>query len=159
MKRVLVFTLSILFLFAGAVLAQTRRPGPPGLRGPAGPGLPRGGANPMADYLALTAEQKAAWETIRTETHEVIEPLHEQGEALASQLESTNDAAGIGNLVLQLRAIGSQIEAAREAGDAKFVATLTTEQKMKFDAFQAAAQFLHHRGPGGPGGPPPPPLR
>ena len=156
MKRVLVFTLSILFLFAGVVLAQTRRPGPPGLRGPGGPGLPRGSANPMADYLALTAEQKAAWETIREETRDAIEPLHEQGETLASQLESTNDAAGIGNLVLQLRSIGSQIEAAREAGDAKFAATLTAEQKMKFDAFQAASQFLHRRGPGGP---PHPPLR
>ena len=156
MKRVLVFTLSILFVFASAVLAQTRRPGPGGMRGPAGPGLPRGSANPMADYLALTAEQKAAWETIREETRDTIDPLHEQGETLAGQLEATTDAAGIGNLVLQLRSVGSQIEAAREAGDAKFAATLTTEQKMKFDAFQAAAQFLHHRGPGGP---PPPHLR
>lgn len=157
MKRVAVFTLSILFIFAGTVLAQTRRPGPPGLRGPAGPGMPRGSANPLADYLALTAEQKAAWETIRAETRDAIEPLHEQGEALAGQLEATTDAAGIGNLVLQLRSVTSQIEAAREAGDAKFAATLTAEQKMKFEAFQAAAQFLHHRGPGGP--PPPPPHR
>lgn len=156
MKRVLVLTLSILFVFASALLAQNRR-APGALRGPAGPGapgMPRGSANPLADYLALTADQKAAWEAIRAETHETIEPLHEQGQALAAQLESTNDAVGIGNLVLQLRAVSSQIEAAREAGDAKFAATLSADQKVKFEAFEAASQFLHRRGPG-PGGPPP----
>ncbi|MFL6245619.1 MAG: Spy/CpxP family protein refolding chaperone [Thermoanaerobaculia bacterium] len=152
MKRVLVFTLSILFLFAGVVLAQSRR-APGAMRGPGAPGMPRGG-DPLAEYLDLSAEQKAAWEAIRAETHETIAPLHEQGETLAEQLESTNDAAGIGNIVLQLRALSSQIEAAREAGDAKFAATLSAEQKMKFEAFQAASQFLHRRGPGGP----PPPL-
>jgi len=157
MKRVLVLTLSILFVFASALLAQNRR-APGAMRGPGAPGMPRGGANPLADYLGLTADQKAAWEAIRAETHEVIAPLHEQGEALAAQLESTNDAAGIGNLVLQLRALSSQIDAAREAGDAKFAATLTADQKVKFEAFEAASQFLHRRGPG-PGGPPPPPHR
>ncbi len=152
MKRVMVFTLSILFVFAGALLAQNRR-APGTLRGPAAPGMPRGGADPLAEYLDLTADQKAAWEAIRAETHETIEPLHEQGQALAAQLESTNDVAGIGSLVLQLRAVSSQIEAAREAGDAKFAATLTADQKMKFEAFEAASQFLRRRGPGGP--PPP----
>jgi hypothetical protein len=154
MKRVLVFTLSLLFVFAGAALAQQHRRAPGAMRGAAGPGIPRTGGDPLADYLGLTADQKAAWEAIRAETHETIEPLHEQGQTLAGQLESTNDASGIGNLVLQLRAVSSQIEAAREAGDAKFAATLTADQKVKFEAFQAASQFLHRRGPGGP--PPPP---
>ena len=157
MKRVLVLTLSILFVFASASLAQNRR-APGAMRGPGAPGLPRGSADPLADYLALTADQKTAWESIRAETHETIAPLHEQGQALAEQLESTNDAAGIGNLVLQLRALSSQIDAAREAGDARFAATLTADQKVKFEAFQAASEFVHRRGPG-PGGPPPPPHR
>jgi len=159
MKRVLVLTLSILFVFAGAVLAQNRRaPGAMrGLGGPGGPGMPRGG-DPLADYLGLTADQKAAWEAIRAETHETVAPLHEQGQALAAQLESTNDAAGIGSLVLQLRALSSQIDAARKAGDAKFAAMLSADQKVKFEAFEAASEFLHRRGPG-PGGPPPPPHR
>lgn len=149
MKRLMVFTLSIVVVFASALLAQNRR-APGAMRGPGAPGLPRSGANPLAEYLGLTADQKAAWEAIRAETHEVIEPLHEQGQALAALLESTNDAAGIGNLVLQLRAVSAQIDAAREAGDAKFAATLTADQKVKFEAFQAASQFLHRRGPGGP---------
>jgi hypothetical protein len=153
MKRVLVFTLSLLFVFASVAFAQQRR-APGAMRGPGGPGIPRNGADPLAEYLALSADQKAAWEAIRAETHETIEPLHEQGQALAGQLEATTDAAGIGNLVLQLRAVSSQIDAAREAGDAKFAATLTSDQKVKFEAFQAASQFLHRRGPGGP--PPPP---
>ena len=37
-------------------------------------------------------------------------------------------------------------------------ATLSADQKVKFEAFEAASQFLHRRGPG-PGGPPPPPHR
>ena len=158
MKRVLVFSLSLLFVFAGALLAQTRRMGPPGMRGQAAPGMPRAGGDPLAEYLGLSAEQKASWEAIRAETHQTIGPLHEQGQALAGQLEATTDAAAIGNLVLQLRALSTQIDAAREAGDAKFAALLSAEQKVKFDAFQAASEFMHHRGPG-PGGPPPPPHR
>lgn len=151
MKRVAVFTLSLLFVFAGAALAQNRR-APGAMRGPGAPALPR--VNPLVEYLALTAEQKAAWEANREEMHEAIEPLHERGAALAAQLETTNDAAGIGSLVLQLRAVSTQIEAAREAGDAKFSALLTPDQKVKFEAFEAASQFIHRRGPGGP--PPPP---
>jgi len=153
MKRIVVFTLSILFLFAGALLAQTRRGAPSGMRGPAGPSFERGG-DPLADYLALTAEQKAAWQTIREETGQTIHPLHEQGRELADQLETTTDSAAIGTLVLQLRGLSSQIDAAREAADAKLAALLSADQQVKFEAFQAASEFLHQRGPGGP--PPPP---
>ena len=155
MKRVLLFTLSFLFVFASVALAQHRR-APGAMRGPGAPGLPRAGAEPLAEYLDLTDAQKAAWEAIREETHQTIEPLHEQGQALAAQLETTDDAPGIGNLVLQLRALSSQIDAAREAGAARFAAPRGAEQKMKFEAFQAASQFVHRRGPGGP---PPPPRR
>lgn len=153
MKRIVVCTLSILFLFAGALLAQTRRAAPGGMRGPAGPSFQRGSGDPLADYLALTAEQKAAWQTIREETGQTVHPLHEQGRALADQLETTTDSAAIGSLVLQLRGISSQIDAAREAADAKLAAVLTADQQVKFEAFQAASEFLHQRGPGGP--PPP----
>jgi Spy/CpxP family protein refolding chaperone len=154
MKRIVMFMLSMVLLIAGVVSAQNRRgPGGPGPH--AGmPGMPRGGSNPLADYLALTADQKAAWETIQSETREALHALHEQERTLAGQLETATDAASIGNLVLQLRGLHTQIQAAREASQTKFAALLTSDQQLKFAAFQAASEFLHQRGPGG--GPHPP---
>ena len=150
MKRLSVVTLSIVLIVASVALAQPRRPGPPPMA-TNGPG-PGNGA--MAEYLGLTADQKAAWETIQNETRDSMRALHEQERTLAQQLESATDAAAIGNLVLQLRGIATQMHATREAADAKFTSTLTAEQQVKFAAFQAASEFLQHRGPAGP--PPPP---
>lgn len=158
MKRVVrltsVFSLSLLLALAGSAVAQQRRgprpDGPP--PGFGGPG--HGNSDALAVYLGLTAEQKASWESIQSEAREAARALHEQERSLAEQLESATDAATIGNIVLQLRALQSQIEAGREAAQARFSATLTADQQAKFAAFEAATQFLHRRGPGGP--PPPP---
>ena len=152
MKRVMVFTLSLLFVLAGSAFAQQRRgPGPGGP--PPGPGFggpARGNSDALAIYLGLTAEQKASWETIQSETRQAVRALHEQERSLADQLEAATDAATIGGLVLQLRAIQTQLESAREAAQARFSAMLTADQQVKFAAFQAATEFLHRRGPGGP---------
>lgn len=50
------------------------------------------------------------------------------------------------------------VKAAHETLDAKLAATLTPEQKAKFDAFKAAREFLsqHPPQPGGAGAPRPP---
>jgi LTXXQ motif family protein len=157
MKRVVsltsVFSLSILLVLAGSLFAQQRRGpgGPPPNAGFGGPG--RGNSDALAVYLGLTAEQKASWETIQSEAREAARALHEQERSLAEQLESATDATTIGGIVLQLRALQAQIEAGRDAAQARFSAMLTTDQQAKFAAFQAATQFLHRRGPGGP--PPP----
>jgi hypothetical protein len=148
MKRLLVFTLSILFLIAGSTFAQQRRG--PGFGGPP-PGHDNN--NALSVYLGLTSAQTASWEAIQLETREAARSLHEQERSLADQLESATDATTIGNLVLQLRGLQTQIEAVRDAGQAKFSAMLTADQQVKFAAFQAATEFLHRRGPGGP--PPP----
>lgn len=152
MKRLMVFAFSILFVLAGSAFAQQRRgPGPGGP--PPGPGLGgpgRGNSDVLAIYLGLTAEQKASWETIQSETREAARALHEQERSLAEQLEAATDATTIGGLVLQLRAIQTQLESARDAAQARFSAMLTSDQQVKFAAFQAATEFLHQRGPGGP---------
>lgn len=150
MKRVTVFSLSLLLVLAGGLFAQQRRgPGgpPPGAE-LGGPG--RGNSNALALYLGLSAEQKAAWESIQSEARETARALHEQERSLAGQLEAATDATTIGGIVLQLRALQSQIEAGRDAAQARFSATLTSDQQAKFAAFQAATQFLQRRGPGGP---------
>ena len=150
MKRIIAIA-SVVLLTAAAGAQLRRGPGP--MAGPGGPGGPPGGPGNMsalADYLALTTVQKAAWETIQSNLRASGQALHEQERTLAEQLDAATDATTIGNLVLQLRAIATQLEAARTAADAKFAALLTADQKAKFAAFQAASEFLHRRGPGGP---------
>jgi hypothetical protein len=153
MKRISIATLAILILMTATAFAQGRPPGGPG----PGPGGPGPNNSPLADYLALTTEQKTAWESIQSEFRASAETLHSQertlGEQLRTALEGT-DATTIGTLMLQVRAIHEQIGAAKEAADAKFAALLTADQKVKFAAFQAAVEFLRHHGPdAGPGGP------
>ena len=77
MKRIVAFTLSILLLIAGVALAQNRR----GPGGPPPPMMQGAGATALADYLALTADQKAAWETIHEDTRAAMQALHEQQRA------------------------------------------------------------------------------
>lgn len=144
MKRIAVIAASLLLLASAAIAQQRRGPAP------GGPGGPGGNSAALAEYLGLTSDQKAAWESIQTELRTSGRALHEQERTLAEQLESATDAATIGTLVLQLRGIHTQLEAAHDAAQTKFAALLTAEQQTKFAAFEAASAFLRQRGPGGP---------
>ena len=154
MKRIIPLALGILFI-ATIVIAAPPQHGPGGAALPPPP--PGAGPGPdaqraLGDYLELTDSQKAAAEAIHSELRTSTESLREQMHALHEQLETAlegNDASSIGNLMLQIRGVRTQLEAARQAADAKFIALLTTEQKTKFEAFQAAVEFLRERGPGG----------
>lgn len=153
MKRFTIIAALLLVAATAAMAQHARRPAPEGAFRTMGGPPPADG---LAEYLSLTSEQAANWQAIREETRTQIDALREKERALAEQLGAAlegTDATAIGTLMLQIRGIGSQIEAIRAAGKAKFSATLTAEQKVKFDAFQAAADFLRQRGPGpGPGG-------
>jgi Spy/CpxP family protein refolding chaperone len=141
MKRIAVLLLSL--TCAVAATAQPRR-------GPGGPppmGIPPRADHALADYLALTAAQQSSWETIQSELHASMRALHDRERELADQLRDANDAATIGSLVLQIRALGTERDNAKSATDAKFAALLTPEQQTKFAAFQAAAEFLRERRP------------
>jgi Spy/CpxP family protein refolding chaperone len=152
MKRIPFLAISLLLIAMGAFAAG---PPPRGAAGPGGP--PPGGGNgaALAEYLDLTTDQKASWETVQDELRATIESFRDQQETLHEQLETAlegSDATAIGNLMLQIRAIHEQIKAAHDSAHDKFAALLTAEQKVKFDAFEAALEFLRQRGPG-PGGP------
>jgi len=150
MKRITVLAISILLIAIGAFAA-----GPPPR--PAGGPPPMGNSDVLAEYLGLTAQQKASWETIQSNLRTTIDSFRDQQRALHEQLETAlegTDAAAIGNLMLQIRAVGDQIKAAHDAAHNEFAALLSAEQKVKFDAFEAAMQFLRQRGPEpGPGRP------
>lgn len=151
-KALAILTLLVTAIALGAY-AQ-RGPAPNG--GPRGAGIPGfGGPNGnsvLADYLSLTAEQKSAWETIQSELRTSIDGFNDQERTIGEQLRTaldagSTDAAALGNLLIQMRTIRTQIDAARDAADAKFEAKLTADQKAKYTAFQAASEFLHPRGP------------
>lgn len=147
MKRFSIVAMAVL-LITTAAFAQGPGPGGPPPGGP--------GGDPLAEYLALTNDQKTAWQTIQNELRASVSGLHDQQRTLHEQLATAldgTDAAAIGTLMLRIRAIGDQIKAAQDAADNKFEALLTPDQRTKFEAFQAAVQFLSRRGPGGPGGP------
>jgi len=132
MKR---FSIALLLLLvAASLVAQPAQP-------------PRPGVVVLVKYLELTPDQIASWKQIRTETATTVQPLAQQARELAKQLETalsaaTPDPTAVGKLAISLHATREQIKAARDAADGKLRATLTADQKTKFDAFQAAAKAL-----------------
>ena len=157
MKRISIIAIAVLLL-ACAVQAQGHRPPGPPSGAPGGPAVgPGSNDNGLAEYLGLTADQKAAWQTNQQELRTAAQALHEQQRALHDALQTaleSGDATAVGTIMLQIRAIGDQLKAARDAAEAKFEALLTSEQISKYEAFQAALDFLRQRGPGGPSGRP-----
>ncbi len=101
----------------------------------------------MAHYLELTPDQVTAWKQVRSDSAAEIKPLAQNAQDLRQQLDAamsaaTPDPAAVGKLSMELRSAHQQLRAAREATAAKLEATLTPEQKAKFEAFQAARKSM-----------------
>jgi Spy/CpxP family protein refolding chaperone len=145
MKRIAVILALVL---ATATTGFTQQGPPPG----GGPPRPAG-PDPLVAYLNLTAEQKTAWDSARAAFETAAQPLFEKQreaqEQLGTLLDSKSaDACAIGTQMIAIRTIGDQIKAAHDALDAKFESLLTADQKSKYEAFEAAVQFLRdHEGP------------
>ncbi len=123
--------LAALSILIAAVAAAQPAP-PPGAR--------------LAAYLQLTPDQVAAWKQIRTDTAATLKPLatatHDEQQELKAALQTPSpDPATVGRLAMTLHATREKIRATREESKAKLTAVLTPEQKVKFEAFQAAVQF------------------
>lgn len=149
MKR----ALTLITLATAIAATAAAQPGPPP--------PPRGDA--LANYLQLTDAQKSTWQTARSTFETAVKPLHDQARAAHEQIEqmlsaANPDATAIGNLMISAKKIGDQIKSAHETLDATLVATLTADQKAKFDAFKAARP-PRPEGPGAFGRPGPPPNR
>src|SRR5262249_48277549 len=113
MKRIAL--ISIIILSIAVAAAAQRGPG----FGPPPPPPGQGADDPLATYLQLTSDQKAAWEAARKEAGDAMKPLFEKQRDLREQIEKATDACSIGALVLQERANGDQLKAAHEALDQK----------------------------------------
>src|SRR5512141_1763196 len=148
MKRTILIATLIMVVGAFGALAQ-QGPGPGAGNGPGNGMGPGNGPGPRVDvlveYLQLTAEQRTAWQTAHQNFETATQALRDQQVALHEQLDTAlqgTDACAIGTLMLQIRAIGEQIQAAHDALEQQLLSILTAEQKAKFDAFQAALAFL-----------------
>lgn len=135
MKTRLIAALAILAV-AAAAFAQ-----------PAAP--PR--ARILAKVLDLTPDQIAAWKQIESDAAATIKPLATSARETRQQLQAalqapSPDPAAVGRLAIALHATREQIKNVRADVHAKLVATLTPEQKTKFDALEEAAK-LRRRGP------------
>ena len=68
--------------------------------------------------------------------HDQEKTIHE---SIHTQLSSANpDRGAIGDLVIQGFALQKQVDATLASAEATFVASLTADQKSKYDAFVAA---------------------
>ncbi len=141
---------------AGVASAQDAPGGPK----PRGHRMGPGGHDRMASYLGLTEDQKAQWKAAHDQLRATMQPLFKQMQDQRQQLraaldQATPDPAAVGQLMIATRALGQKIHAARQAMQTQLEATLTPEQKTKFDALKATQGmgrgfgFRGHRGPGG----------
>jgi len=120
------------------------------------PVAPRAG-KVLADYLQLTADQVTAWQQINRDTAAAVQPLAANVRDLRQQLDTalkavSPDPTAIGKLAVSLHGVQEQIRTLHETAKSKRLALLTADQKAKFAAFEAAAQFMRQQrrrvGPG-----------
>jgi len=100
----------------------------------------------LAAVLGLTDEQKAAWATSREDLQTTARPLLKQVWALRP------DPSVVGQKVIALHELRTQLRDARETADNEFATLLTPEQRVKFEAFKAALPegVVMHGVPPGP---------
>ena len=142
MKRIPLFLALITLTASIAIAQQPRRMGPGGPPPP-----PR-----LNEFLNLTSAQETQIDALHDSMRTTIDPLFEQKRAAEEQWRALADTASpdptaIGKQFLAVRAIDLQIKSAHDAMEQKVAALLTADQKVKFDAFNAARRI----------GPPPPP--
>jgi Spy/CpxP family protein refolding chaperone len=152
------YTIILVALAMVASMAAFAQRGPGGA-GPKGPGA-GSGEWPNAriiDHLGLDAAQIAAWTADHEAFRAKVAPLHETMADLHAKLREAvdapdADATAVGTLMLEIKAIRTEIQAARTVLDEKLKSVLTPEQIAKFDAFRAARGNMGRGGRGKGGG-------
>jgi Spy/CpxP family protein refolding chaperone len=160
-ERLMVAAAIALALTAAPLAAQGRPPQPPaGGRDMRRPGPPPG--ERLAQLLELTDAQRATWEAAQQEMQKTGRSVHDEVDGLQQQMQqamsaANPDPAAVGKLAIAIHRAHDKMKSAHDQAEEQLAATLTPEQRVKFDAWKAS------RPPGpppgmGPGfGPPPPP--
>lgn len=157
-KTTFTIILVALTMVASMAAFAQRGPGGAGRKG-AGPGVGEWPNERIIAHLGLDDAQIASWHAYHEEFRAKVEPLHETMADLHAKLRDAvdapdADATAIGRLMLDIKAVRSEIQAARTALDDKLESVLTPEQIAKFEAFRAARGNMRRggRGPGGGSG-------
>jgi protein CpxP len=140
-------------------IASAQAPARPGQVAPRhGAGMRRGGGfeDRFAKDLNLTAGQKAQIKTIREKYKPQFDGIRQQVKTQSERaraLRQKGDTAGARAAFQKTRAdIQLRMQTIRKQEDAEIRATLTTEQRAKFDAAQAQRkQSMEKRRSGAPG--------
>jgi Spy/CpxP family protein refolding chaperone len=135
--------LTLTLLAAAALFAQG-----PGF-GPGGPGGPQGeppAPDELKAYLTLTDAQVTQLQQLKQQEMQAIQTdarlIPEKQKALEEAISKNSDAATIGRLVLDIKAIRDRIQATQKKYADLAIAVLTTAQKTKL-ASLADAMKLH----------------
>jgi hypothetical protein len=135
--------LTLTLLAAAALFAQG-----PGF-GPGGPGGPQGeppAPDELKAYLTLTDAQVTQLQQLKQQEAQAIQAdaklIPEKQKALEDAINKNSDAATIGRLVLDIKAIRDRIQATQKKYADLAIAVLTTAQKTKL-ASLADAMKLH----------------
>lgn len=116
----------------------------------------RGGGDPaailhnprlLARYLKLTPDQVEKQKALLADLKEEVQPLREQQQPLREDLRDLLEAANpsaneVGNLVIQIDALGDDIREAIADYDDAFSAILTPEQLAKYEALKELVASL-----------------
>jgi len=176
-KMTTILFCAVLLITASAVAQPTGDGSPNRFRGPGGDGesgkFGGMGMGRMIDFLDLTDDQVAAWESIQAETRGVLKEFMTEMRSIREEIHAvlnggSPDATALGNLMIASHELGQQARAAREAASDDFAELLTGEQPEKFDllsefkntcrgsggGFGGGQGFGRHGGRGGFGGPP-----
>lgn len=154
LRRLTLIGLTLCLLTPMALLAQP--PDNPGNGG--GNGQGNGGGIlrnilPPAGYLQLTDEQKDSVKALAEDLRAALEPLRAEGQSLSEQLRDalnadSPDATTVGQLTLDLRALGRQTRDELAAFEASFREVLDAEQQTKWDNFKELRRLQRRQGGG-----------
>lgn len=162
MRRTTTLLLSLALVAALPAFSLPRREafGPPEEAGHRGAFFP---LQVLARFLELTPEQVEETTLLLEELRAAVAPRAEELADLRAELGDllageAPDPAAVGHLVLDVHDLGDQIRDLRAGFEADFEALLTPDQRLRYEAFRAAARALrgprgrhHGGGPGGPG--------
>jgi Spy/CpxP family protein refolding chaperone len=125
-----------------------------------GPGGPGGPPARLATKLNLTDEQKAAWQAAFQQMRTTTAPLREQSKQIRTEMKAmfdqgSPDPTALGQKVIALHAIRTQMREAHKTMESATSAVLTADQKQQLDTIKAS---MPHHGHFKRGGPPAPPV-
>jgi Spy/CpxP family protein refolding chaperone len=108
-------------------------------------GFPRAKAA-VTQFLALTADQVASWETLIATREDAVGPLRDQLKSTEDELKELlngddPDPNAVGTLVISGKTLRDGIQAARQTYLEGFEAMLTQDQKVKLGAVRRAARL------------------